>query len=101
MAEKIPCPNCLELAEKTGNVITCQACDSVFKITKTGSATVQQVGWKEELENQVKKNTEQLVTLLGGEPGVEDDADAEELPAEDLASLESEAGIEDDDILPP
>lgn len=54
MAEAMKCPNCGEVAQKVGNVITCVDCDSVFKITKTGSAKVAQVGWKEEMEGRVK-----------------------------------------------
>ena len=84
MSEKIPCPNCLEPAEKSGNKIICQACDSTFVITKTGGAKVKEIGWKENIENRVKKIEENQAGPLGDvgdvgddEPAVEDDADAE------------------------
>jgi len=53
MAKKIPCPNCLEPAEKIGNKIICQACDSTFVITKTGAAKVKDIGWKEKIEERL------------------------------------------------
>jgi len=97
MAEKIPCPNCLEPAEKSGNKIVCQACDSTFVITKTGGAKVKDIGWKEKMENRVKKNTESLAGLLGdGEPAAEADAEAD---AETEANAEADADA-DADFLP-
>ena len=53
MSEKVQCPNCLQPAEKTGNKITCTACDSVLTVTRTGGAKVVEAGWKEKLEKRV------------------------------------------------
>jgi hypothetical protein len=94
MSEKVQCPNCLEPAEKVGNKITCQACDSVLTITRTGGAKLAEIGWKEELENRIKANEDLLAGLLGGEPGAEADAKA------DAAEAEADAEVEEDDILP-
>jgi len=64
MAEKVQCPNCLEPAEKSGNTIICAACDATYKITKTGAATVAQLGRVEKLE----KRVDSLEKLLSPEP---------------------------------
>lgn len=95
MSEKVQCPNCLEPAEKVGNKITCQACDSILTITRTGGAKVEKIGWKEEMENRVKANEDRLDGLLDGEPG----AEADELTPEQLAAVEAEAAVEEP-ILP-
>ena len=74
MSEKVQCPNCLEPAEKTGNKITCTACDSILTITRTGGAKLVEAGWKEKLEGRV----EALEGLLSPE---EPDETAAELAA--------------------
>ena len=75
MSDKIPCPNCLEPAEKIGNKIICQACDSTFVITKTGGAKVKEIGWKEKIEERLGILE---VGLVGdGEPAAEAEVEAE------------------------
>lgn len=81
MAEKAPCPNCLELAEKTGNKIVCEACDATFTVTKTGPAKVDKLGWKEGIEERVKRAEDQIAELLGGddpEPEGQEETEPEE-----------------------
>lgn len=86
MSEKIQCPNCGEQAEKAGNKITCQACDSVFKVTKTGSASVEQIGWKEKMENRIdilEKQTcyepdPEAAAAAAAAPETDEDEDEEE-----------------------
>lgn len=53
MSEKVQCPNCFEPAEKVGNKITCQACDSILTITRTGGAKVVEIGWKEKVDERL------------------------------------------------
>ena len=93
MSVKVQCPSCGEQAEKTGKKITCQSCDSIFTVTKTGSASVEQIGWKEELENRVKANEDRLAGLIETDP----DADADSDDAAVQARLDAEQdGIEDE-----
>lgn len=92
MSEKVQCPNCLEPAEKVGNKITCQSCDSVLTVTRTGGAKVAEAGWKEQMEGRIKSNEDRLSGLL----------DEPEPTTEELASIEQEPteDEEDEPILP-
>jgi len=86
MSEKVQCPNCLEMAEKVGNKITCQACDSVLTVTRTGGAKVKEIGWKDKIEERIGAIEGLLSPEPEPEPTPEDlvetdpeaDADAEE-----------------------
>jgi len=83
MSEKVQCPNCLGDAEKSGNKIICATCDAVFKITKTGSATAVELGWKEKIEGRVGAleellEPEQKPEIGDVEPGGEKDIDDQE-----------------------
>lgn len=77
---KIQCPNCMAEADRQGSKITCVSCNSVFKVTKTGEAKVDELGWKEELEKRVKAIEEQQAELLGGgdDPDSDDPGDNDE-----------------------
>lgn len=59
MAEKQPkaiyCPNCQQLANMTGNEITCENCDAVFVITKKQGAKVKQIGQIEDHEQRIAR----------------------------------------------
>lgn len=76
MADKVQCPNCLGEAEKSGNKITCIACDAIFEIRKTGAAKVVKLGELEELKGRV----DALEALLNTEPepGTEPEPEEEE-----------------------
>ena len=41
---KANCPNCGSPADRNGNEVTCEACDSVFIVKKKGGASVKEVG---------------------------------------------------------
>ena len=71
MVEKIliACPNCGQPAYKEGNRVTCEKCDAIYTITKTGSATVKQLGPIEDHEQRLKK----LEALLPGQEPAGDD----------------------------
>lgn len=64
MSEKVQCPNCLGEAEKTGNKITCLACDAIFEIKRTGAASVVKIGELEELKDRVSQLEAQLAPKL-------------------------------------
>jgi hypothetical protein len=74
MAEKVQCPNCLGDAEKSGDKIICVTCDATFKITRTGGASVVNVGRVEKLETRVGA----LEALLAPEPTEPVDDEPEE-----------------------
>lgn len=86
MPEKVQCPNCMEPAEKSGNKITCVACDSVLTVTRTGGAKLVDAGWKAKIE-------ERLGVL---EVGLADDpaADANEAEAQAQADADAAAAAE-------
>ena len=85
MADKVQCPNCLGEAEKTGNKITCLACDAILEIKKTGSAKVVKIGELEELKGRVGA----LEALLAPDPEPE------------KSSFVDDVEEQEDDILPP
>ena len=50
--ETVFCPNCQKPAIKEGDMITCENCDAVFKITKA-EAKVKSAGTLEELNKRI------------------------------------------------
>jgi len=64
MSKEIYCPNCQQLAIKEGNEITCENCDSVFSVTKTGPAKVKDMGRLKTLEERVDRHDNLLQGLL-------------------------------------
>ena len=57
MVEKIliACPNCGQPAHKEGSKVTCENCDAIYSITKTGSAKVKKLGPIEDHEQRIAK----------------------------------------------
>lgn len=66
---KIACPNCGQPAQKEGNKVTCENCDAIYTITKTGSAKVKELGAIEDHEQRIAK----LESLLPGQEPPPDD----------------------------
>ena len=75
MSDKVQCPNCQSEAERSGNKITCVACDATFELKKTGAAHVVKLGQVEALEGRVGA----LEALLNPKPeGEEPETEEEE-----------------------
>lgn len=51
--QAIVCPNCQQLAIRTGNEIACENCDAIFTITKKQGAKVKQLGPIEDHEKRI------------------------------------------------
>jgi len=68
------CPNCNSEAERSGNKITCVACDATFEIKKTGAAHVVKLGQVESLEGRVSA----IEALLNPKPEGEEPEETEE-----------------------
>lgn len=78
--KQISCPNCLGPAIKEGNVITCEACDAIFVITKKEGAKLKQLGPIEDHEKRISR----LESIIPGqEPKpVETDDNEDKKPEE-------------------
>lgn len=48
------CPNCQQPAIRSGNEITCEACDAVFMVTKKQGAKVKELGPIEDHERRIQ-----------------------------------------------
>lgn len=89
-----PCPNCQRDAIRVGNKITCEACDAIFEIKKTGAAQVKKVGPYADLLERVKK----IEGKVFGEPEPEPEQRTEPEP-EPGQRTEPEPDDAEDDIL--
>ena len=80
------CPNCLGPAVMEGSEITCENCDAVFTIKKTGAARVKQIGRIESLEDRVGR-----LEQYAGRPSMTPELqEANEPPAEPVEPEEPE-----------
>jgi len=98
MAEEKPkavhCPNCQGPATRTGNEITCDACDAIFAITKKNGAKVKKLGPFQDHEERLKK-IESRIFPEEPEPQVQQGGEDDDEP-----KPEPEQEIVDGDILP-
>ena len=76
-ATLIVCPNCGLSAQKEGNKVTCENCDAIYTITKTGSARVKKLGPIEDHENRIAKIEAALFPPADPEPTDPEPADPE------------------------
>jgi len=67
----IHCPSCLAPAIRTGNEITCEACDAVFVFSKKQGPTLKEQGPIEDHERRIQ-------ALEGQMPGAEEPAKTEQ-----------------------
>lgn len=85
MVEKIviSCPNCSQPAHKEGNKVTCENCDAVFEIKKTGSAKVKQLGPIQEIQDRLAKIESAVFPPEEPEENIAEDDDEPEPEPED------------------
>lgn len=77
------CPCCGQPAVKDGNKITCENCDAVFEVKKTGSATVKKLGPIDFINQRLDKIESELFAESDDQPkpddqNKDDDGDQEE-----------------------
>ncbi len=76
-AIEIACPNCGQPAQKESNKVTCENCDAIYTIKKTGSARVKKLGPIDDHERRIAKIEAALFTPADPEPADPEPADPE------------------------
>lgn len=90
----VTCPNCQGPAIRTGNEITCEACDATYTITKKDGAKVKKLGQIRDHEERLKKIES---TIFAEEPEAQEQRGGED---DDNKVPENNNEDQDEEILP-